>query len=361
MKIKFSNLQSRMFLRSLFERQFIVPEPPPKLLEDFLKRHEQHVLNVDISHIPLDRPIFLIGVPRSGTSMVQDIICAHPNVAYITNTMHQFRRCFCAAEDFRKRLNLNVKGERYLGDSVEVDAGSPADAVAFWGEWLGEDPSSLEYVERRIEHFSKEQIEQIRQTIRKMIWCFGQTANRFFSKNLVILPNILLLKDLFPDAKIIHIVRDARMCANSLLKLYRLNQEQLTKIRAHGPRHDIYDEKPFVPYPRLPKLANYAREYGLEDIRTTANLWNDAVSLINEKRNNLPFFYEVRYEDILANPREEIFKILNFCELGDIKEDNNGFRKKLSNVGVIRHTSKYGDFEVVEEICRDNMQKYGYL
>ena len=360
-KAKFPNFWSRIFLRPMFERQFGVPGPPPKPLEIFLKWYERNILKVDISHIQLYRPIFLIGLPRSGTTMLQDIICTHPNIAYITNTMHQFRSCFCAAEHFRKRLKLNVKGERYVRDSVEVDAGSPADAVAFWGEWLHEDPCSLDYMERRIEQFSADEIRQIRQTIRKVIWCFGRTANRFFSKNLVVLPNILLIKDIFPDAKIIHIIRDAKMCANSLLKLRRVEQEQLANIRARGLRHDIYDDQPFVSYPRLPKLTEYVRKYGLEDIRTTAHLWNDAISLINEKRDKLPSFYEVRYEDILTNPKEEISKILDFCELPEIKADNERFWKKLSQVGVLRHTNKYGEFEVVEEICGDNMRKYGYL
>ncbi len=358
--VEYSNLLSRILLKSSFERQFVIPAHPPKLLERFLIWYERHMMNVDINHTGVDRPIFMIALPRAGASMVQNILCTHPNIAYITNTMHQFRSCFCAAERLRKRFNLNVKGERYLGDSVVVDANTPADGVAFWSQWLKADPYSLVYTERRIEDFSPEEIEKIFQTIRKMIWCFDDPASRFFTKNPGLLPRILLLKDIFHDAKFVHIVRDARMSANSLLKLYRLDNAQLNRIREKG-RHGILDDKPFIPYPRFPSLAENVAKYGAEDIRTTAHLWNDAVSFVYLNKEKLPSFYEVRYEDILTNPKEEIFKIFDFLELPKITRDNTNFWGRIGEFGVLRHKNVYENFDVVESICRDNMKMYGYL
>lgn len=361
MKVKFANLQSWLLLRGLFERQYIIPVQPPKLLEQFLIWFERQMMNVDITNIRIDRPIFIIALPRVGSSMTQNIICAHPNISYISNTMHQFRRCFCAAEDLRRRFNLNAEGERYLGDSVIIDTRTPSDAVAFWGEWFKEDFYSLDYVDRKIEDFSSDEIERIKGIIRKMIWCFGSDgrADRFFTKNPGLISRILLLKDIFPDAKFIHIVRDPRMVANSLIKLYKSDHAQLIKIRSKM-RHGVYDDKPFIPYPRLPNLAENIKKYGPEDIRTTAHIWNDAVSFINERKEQLPSFYEIRYEDILANPKEMIFKIFEFCELPQISEDNTEFWQKISQVGVIHHKNIYGNFEIVEEICHNNMQRYGY-
>ena len=189
-KVEYANLLSRILLRSSFDRQFVIP-PPPKILEPFLIWCESNILGVDLHDIEIDRPTFMIALPRAGASIIQNVVCAHPKIAYVTNTIHQFRRCFCAAEHLRKKLNLNVKGERYLGDSAEVDAETPADGVAFWSAWLKEDPYSLDYVERNYDDFSRDQIESMYETIRKMIWCFGGRASRFFSKNPGLIPRIL--------------------------------------------------------------------------------------------------------------------------------------------------------------------------
>jgi hypothetical protein len=359
--VEYPNTLSRLILKRHSEKQFVIPqEPPPKPVERFMTWYEQKVLNVDTRNIKIDRPIFLTGLPRSGTTILQDIFCAHPRVAYFTNSMHQFPKCFCAVEDLRKRLNLDFRTERYLGDSIKIGAGSPNEGHIFFAEWRQVDPYSLDYTELRFEDLSAYEIERARETIRKVIWCFGGQANRFFNKNPGLIPYVLSTKDMFPEAKIIHIVRDARMCANSMLKLYRRNQAQEAKIRAQlGDRARTGDF--FVPYPRLPKLTQYIKEYGVEDIRTTAHIWNDAISFINKVKDQLPFFYEVRYEDILANPTAEINKLLEFCELPEIEDRQARFWQTVNKIGRVQHANQYGDFEVVEAICGPNMKLYGYV
>jgi len=359
-KVEYSNLLARILLDHPFDRQFVIPEPPRRLFRAFLRWYEAHVMKVDVSEIKIDRPIVMLALPRAGASILQNIICTHPEVSYLTNTMHKCRDCFCAAEHVRRKLNLNAKGERYLGDSVIVDVNSPADGIAFWGDLLKSDPFLLDYVEHSAEDFASEEIEEVKEKIRKIIFCFGSQARRFFCKNPFLLPQIRFLKDLFPDAKFVHVVRDPRMACNSLLKLYRLDNQQLAKIRSAG-RNPIPGNKPLVPYPRLPGLAENVAKYGAEDVRTTAHLWNDAVSFVNQRKAELPAFHEVRYEDILADPQKEVFRIFDFCELEIPGKDKTAFWDKIGEFGAIRHKNAYGDFEVIESICRDNMRQYGYL
>jgi hypothetical protein len=361
LRVEYANSISRWILGPHIDRQFLFAlQPLPALIERFLQWYERSMLDIDLGNIEIDRPIFLIGLPRSGTTILQDILCTHPDLAYVTNVMNQFPTCFCATEDLRRRLGLDFKGERYLGDSLEIRPGSANEGLAILARWARLDLYSLEYRERGKDEFSPEQLEEGLKTLKRIVWCFGGGVHRLFNKNPGLTPYILLLKEAFPDCKIIHLIRDPRMCANSMIKLCRLTQAQELKIRANLHRTNG-NRGQFVPYPRFPRLAEYVEKYGVDSLHTTAHLWNDAISFVDRNRDQAPFFYDVRYEDILANPKEEILKILDFCELRRIEDTRAQLWQEISKVGVIRHSNNYGDYEVIETICRSNMIKHGYL
>lgn len=353
-QVTYRNWLSRLLLKPSFEWQFIVPlkKPLPAAVRIF-EWYEQHVLRVDTDDIEIDRPIFLVGVPRSGTTMLQDILCAHPQVAYFTNAMHMYPTCVCAVEDLRKRFRLDFEGERFLQDGIEVGTGTPNEGHAFFARWLNRDPYALDSVEVRFEDLSDEQKAAMGRTIRKVLWSFGGQDKRFFNKNPNALFYLPLMQAAYPDARIIHIVRDARQVANSMLKLYARTQAQLARI----PRED---KRPFIPYPRYANLRHYVDTYGADDLRTTAHIWRDAMAFVAECRDSLSHFYEVRYEDILADPRGEIERLLAFCELAPVTEPDAPLWQKVNNVGVVPHTNQYGDFELIESICGEYLAQYGY-
>jgi hypothetical protein len=356
--IEFPNLLSRLLLQRGFKKQFIVPGSVPRLISWFLTFVERCLLQVDTRTIEIRKPIFLLGLHRSGTTMLQDLLCSLPEMSYITNRMSIHPDHICAVEEVARWLRLDVRGERFLRDGVELTGSSPNEGVPFWQRWLGEDPFDYRYVERRIEDFSADRRAAIFNDIRKILWCFWPRGGRFFSKNPCLLPHVRLLGQLFPDARFIHILRDPRSTAGSMAKFYRLTQQQLAWIRAHG-GHGMYDERPYMPFPRLPRLAEYVEQFGPEDIRTTARLWRDGVTLMDEVKHQLPAFLEVRYEDILANPPGNLQRILDFCEL-DASVKQPEFSRHLAKVRKLPSQSEDNSSSVVEEICGEVMHQHGY-
>ncbi len=356
-----ANFLSWLLARSFFKDQWLFPLRHRTLAHRWFGWYQTHRMKIRLEGISINRPIFVISLPRSGSTMLQNLLSAHPSMAYFTNMMYAFPYCFCAAEHFRKRLNLDVRGERFLQDSVEVGPGSPADPVGIWGVWFKQDPFALAGRPCRITDFTPGEIAAIHDTIRRVLWCFGGGDRRFLCKTPALLPHVLLLRDLFPGARFIHLVRDARQNANSMIKLHRLSQEQWERIRPRHPK--VIDLSGFVPYPRLPGLPELIERFGVDDLRTTAHLWNEAMAFIEAVRPQIPTeqFHEVRYEDIVARPQEELARIFRFLDLPEPSADATTYHTRLAGVGKVHHRNQYNGFEIVEGICGPTLRKYGYM
>lgn len=358
--VTYANNRSRRLLRQSFELQFVIPlQRPTRLSQAFVDWYGRRRMNVDISDIRVDRPIFLIGLPRSGTTVLQDIICSHPDIAYITNAMNSNRRSFWAVEALRKRLDLDFTGERFLDDGVMIGPGTANEGHGFLMDWLGIDPWSLDSVGYETGRLTPERVDSAHEALRRIIWCFGG-QRRFFMKNPGLVTHALFIRDLFPDARIVHIVRDPRMVANSLIKLYHRHRDQEAYVRARLGQ-PANGRQPFVPYPRIPNLAKYVAEYGVDSIQTTARVWNDAIAALDAVRDRIPCLYELRHEDLVANPQEEIARLMQFCELDEVTDRFAPFWEKVEGLHVVPPGKQYRDYEVVEEVCADRMRRYRYL
>lgn len=357
-KPQYANWWSRIILAGQFERQFIVPCTPHPAVRALIRSIERGILHPRLDGIEIHKPIFLVGLHRSGTTMVQDLICSLPQAAYITNVMNAYPDALCAAELVRRYCRLDITGERYLADGVQVNGGTPNEGVALWQRWLNEDPHDWRSVELRRDDLGESRIARLFDDLRRVLWCFRPHATRFFCKNPCLLPHVEMLAELFPDAKFLHVVRDPRDCANSMVKLYRLTQQQLDRIRSRG-RHGVYDAQPFMPFPRLPRLAEYVESFGADDVRTTAALWRDGVKRLHDAKSKLGAYLEVRYEDIVVDPEFALRRILEFCEL-DAPPDGALYFQKLRSVVRAPRSASYGQFDIIESICGNEMRRLGY-
>ena len=159
---EYANWLSRVLLAQQFANQHLVSLDVPPWRTAAI-RMVSRVLRPSIDDIEIKAPIFIVGTPRCGSTMMQEILSCHERVAYVTHAMDSARdpRTFYATELLRKRLKLNVEGERYLKDSIIVNAGTPAEAMRFWAEALKLDPFALTWPEQTLDDFTSEDIEHI--------------------------------------------------------------------------------------------------------------------------------------------------------------------------------------------------------
>jgi len=121
---------------------------------------------------------------------------------------------------------------------------------------------------------------------------------RFVNKNLQNSFRVRLLNSIFPDAKFIHIVRDGRAVAFSILN--KKKDGATSPILLVGFK-DILGENY---QPKRSELYNYGLAWQ-EYVRRARE-----ASTVAQNR-----YYEVRYEKLVTEPYKELRNIIDFCEL----------------------------------------------
>jgi len=199
--------------------------------------------------VPADRPIIVVGCPRSGTTMLQLMLHAHPRIAIPPETrfmlaVYRERRDFgdLGVAENRRALARRIVDRR---ETRFCDLGLDADEVT---ERITAGPGTLGSALGTI---------------------FQQYAARFDKprwgdKRPAYLHNIDILLRLFPDAQFINIVRDGRDCVASLKEM-------------SWHRKDIYAT-----------VAAWAR--AVDDARRAA------------RRLGPEQWHEMRYEDLVVDP-----------------------------------------------------------
>lgn len=149
-----------------------------------------------------DRPIFVVGCPRSGTTLLQLMLHAHPRIACPPETRHMIetyrrRRTF---GDLRKEENRQALADyitkRPKFKDLKLDKADVRRKIVAGPPTVG---SALGIVLR--EYASK----------------YGKP--RWSDKRPVYLNHLDMLFNLFPDAQVISIVRDGRACVASLKRM----------------------------------------------------------------------------------------------------------------------------------------------
>jgi hypothetical protein len=206
-----------------------------------------------------DRPIFVVGCPRSGTTMLQLMLHAHPRIAIPPETRfllsaYENRGSFGDLRDERNRRAL----ARWIVDRPETrfaDLGLDPDEVT---EEIAAGPPTLG--------------SAIGIVFRAYARRFGKP--RWGDKRPAYLSNLDIILRLFPDAQIVNIIRDGRDCVASLKEM---------PWHRHG-------------------------------IHTAVSEWAQAIDHSRRAARQLgpESYYEVQYERLVADPAAELTKLCRY-------------------------------------------------
>lgn len=255
--------------------------------------------------------LFIVGFPRSGTSMMVQLLNLHPKFniqhesKFIPHFYKAFRRYFIEGDydriyDFLyQKLNKRI---RYTG---EVSKENIIDILSEYGE---------------------EEIEEAyRRLILEVITNKYSLESEFIGdKTPEYMLHIPFLKKLFPQAKFLHLLRDGRDSYLSIKDLY----------------------------------------WGPGNVYFAAKEWKKYIVAWERAKLELPAedMLEIRYEDLLSDSKVVLSKI---CDFGNIEYSYTYFEKfKLKSSNSLKWENKFnmtsGEVFIFQQVCEQEIKNLGY-
>jgi len=223
------------------------------------KKLQQKKVKADLLRKKIPKPIFVIGTPRSGTSLLYHWLCSHPDLAWfsipdIANWIPDAQK-----NEIKKRFQkFKEKGEKFPADEnalltfgdvlfnpkdfEHLPAGPyPIEGETFWLKHFG-----TGFVDDISIDTQTELVKGIIDVIRK------QKKLRFLNKAPQNVMRLKALGKIFPDAHFINISRDPRSVVSSSLRR--------NKVEGHFDFGVPIKDK--TKYDQLDQVGKYALGYG---------------------------------------------------------------------------------------------------
>jgi hypothetical protein len=273
-----------------------------------------------------DKPIFIVGMPRSGTSLLLALLSAHPNIAITPETQY---------------FGIWMRMYRHL------DVQKPQDFELFWKALsTGRHFLRLELDADRVYERSQNMGCSYRSIFTAILqeYSAARGKSRWGEKSPRHFAYLSTLFEWYPDAQVLFALRDPRACIAS-------------SVRAPWGNPSVYSQ---------------------------SIVWNESMDCY-EKYKDDPRVLTVRYEDVVRDREPELQRICTFLEeeytpkLLD-HSTHSSFSDYQPSHGMwgVRHKEKYmqpiseehvekwktqlsvGQIEAIESIIGEKMRQYGY-
>ena len=217
-------------------------------------------------------PIFIVGAPRSGTNIFYRTLALHPDLAWISN------------------ITKKIPSSLWLTRIIMLfrDDHRPTEANNVWQKFVGNDHESLGR-----DDVTAAAGKYLRTVVQNNLRIFNKS--RFVNKCPGNSVRIEFLKEIFPDAIFIHIIRDGRAVGYSIIRSGLEHSGAYWSVKPPGWRDLL----------KLPLVDACALQ------------WKMTVKAILQSAKKLPRkqYMAVKYEDLVARPAEIFKHVAEKCGL----------------------------------------------
>jgi len=240
----------------------------------------------------MEKPIFILGLPRSGSTLWHNIITVNPNIFRIAemhffNPWHKDFRYFCRKYVGDLSIDQNVKKMIDLIFSHDSIKGLHG---VFWKNDIEkvDDPELREIINVRILKSDRSLNSIFKILIEEITYFSG--LNRCCVKFPVFLNYVPKLVEWYPECKVVHITRDPRAVA-------------MSKTNDPGGTNRQISKHPYLKYIIRKKMIFFV---------IIQFIWT---SILHRKYGKYKHYTLLRYEDLLEDTETVIKKLCKFTEV----------------------------------------------
>ncbi len=283
-------------------------------------------------------PLFLIGTGRCGSTILHRVLSHHPHLAWPTATCNRQPRKL----DYNRRI-MNALELPVIGD-LAWRKEQIGEVYGFWNHHFRGFSTPFRDlvagdVDQRTRHALVETFEQLKTNSRTTVMM-----------KITGFPRIGFLKEIWPDAKFIHLVRDGRPTALSDMAMPWCDVWKGIDRWNWGPLSDEQRATWTASGESFHVLAVLLWE------KLIKNVWQVSADLDEQH------YLELRYEDLCAEPKTTMDKILSFADLEwhpsferkfatyDLRATNDKWRKQVTDAQA----------ELMTRAVESTLQHYNY-
>lgn len=333
---------------------------------------ESRLFHSEIAEIPIEAPIYVTGLARSGTTILLEALARHPDTA--THRYRDFPPVLTPIlwNRFLDRLPPSRRdpSERAHRDGIMVTPNSPEafEEVVWMAFFPGiHDPAVSDRLDGSVRYPAFEAF--YRDHIRKLLWLRG--GRRYLTKANYNVTRLEYLLSLFPDARFVVPVRSPVWHVASMMKQHALfcageRQDRRASRHLHRVGHFEFGLGRRPINAGDPATADYIRELWREgrEIEGWARYWSHIYGFLADRLEvNLALREAttvVRFEDLCRSPARILRTTLTKCDL----PYDTAFLERLA--GGFYHPSYYrppfsaADRERIEAWTQATAERYGY-
>jgi hypothetical protein len=279
----------------------------------------------DVAEPVVDRPIFVVGVDHSGTTILYRMLARHPEVAWFSQ--YSLRdgnmpgRARVPLNGWINRTGRSLAGHTWRKE-LRVVRPEPRECFGIWRRLIPRNDALL---------YASDCTDELAERVRRVVASDLRAwrLERMLMKTPYLTRRILLLDRIFPDALFVHIVRDGRAVALS-------NRERIAKEGGLAPE---------------------------EALRKSAAYWVQTLDYVEECAELLgPRFSGIRYENFCQDVHGALNAAFRVCGLDPAAAHLDGVPRTLTptNDRWLRECSA-GDRAILDEELRETLIRWDYF
>ncbi|MGF1628086.1 MAG: sulfotransferase [Kiloniellaceae bacterium] len=332
---------------------------------------ETRMRAADIEAIAIEKPVFVCGLARAGTTILLETLAAHPQLGSHRYRDDPFIFTPIFWNLFLARLpnERSTPAQRAHADGIEVTADSPeAFEEAIWMAFFDRlhDPRRSGVLDAEASCPPFEAF--FRDHIRKLLWVRGR--RRYLSKANYNMTRMAYLLKLFPDARFVVPLRDPVAHIASLAKQHRLfsaGEQRYPRALEHMRRIGHFefglDRRPINVDDGA--MAEILQSFGDgEEVRGWALYWASLHAWLADRLEaDAALRAAVRvvpFEDLCRSPRETLSGIFEHCALPDSDNLVAEAAARMHAPSYYRPDFTSADLAVIEAATGATARRFGY-